>query len=348
MSMKKFNSQGDIRNKIKARNMKARPTSALPEVPITSLNTSLETFDFESINNIVNSVHLSSTGLKPRIRTPSNIYSLPELKIITEPPSPKTNTEISTETVHKWKELKTQLTSLDLVFYRGGDHVSDTIRGIPRVSPKNQFSHIGVIITDNILPNAGLIPGQLYVLESMYSLIAPNINNEIISLEHVGGFYGLQIRNLELVVKSYNKKLVFGKIKDNPWLNGYKKYGIRQHVHTLFNDLNGRGYRQQFTWRHPLTWRHRKIHHIQMMVGFEPVIIRGVNLPRNQLKTSDNTLFTSQLIMSLYQKIGLISSRYDAEILTPQDLTSCDFDPIIETLIELGTNKKLTMHQLCQ
>ena len=123
---------------------------------------------------------------------------------------------------------------LDLVFFKGNDFISRTVSGIEIVGTgSNQFTHVGIIINDELLDIPQLVSGELYLLESTVDQAG---SGDIVT----GRKIGVQIRHLTEVVNSYkaepNCSVAWCKLTGNPIFSNkvetiakfkklYKKYG---------------------------------------------------------------------------------------------------------------------------
>jgi len=117
----------------------------------------------------------------------------------------------------KWEDLVKMIEPLDLVLFSGNDLVSSTIRRLQNKKlDVGNFSHVGVIVSSDILPNIKeLQVGEWYVWESTSSLRLPGFENEVPDIfgKHK---LGVQIRNLKKVIDIYNGNIYIGKLKNNP------------------------------------------------------------------------------------------------------------------------------------
>lgn len=103
-------------------------------------------------------------------------------------------------TVENYHILKDEMQNLDLLMFRGDDIISDSIADIQN---QQQFTHAGLVIHSNLLPGYNLKPDHLYVLESTYSYNIEGMDNGPPDSLTGQRFFGVQIRDLETVCKSY-------------------------------------------------------------------------------------------------------------------------------------------------
>jgi hypothetical protein len=115
---------------------------------------------------------------------------------------------------------------LDLILFRGADFVSDTIRLFEDAVLKNgQFSHSGVLINSDILPNVPqLVPGRWYVWESTASATSGLLEKFTTPVPNAltgKGKFGVQIRDFEAVVSAYLQSsgaaVAWCPLQSNPW-----------------------------------------------------------------------------------------------------------------------------------
>lgn len=66
-----------------------------------------------------------------------------------------------------YKNNRNKIKALDLICFKGGDPVSALIRGLEKAyDGDDRFSHVGVIVTTEVLSHPKMKPGSLYILES--------------------------------------------------------------------------------------------------------------------------------------------------------------------------------------
>ena len=96
---------------------------------------------------------------------------------------------------------------LDLILFRGVDFVSRAICFVEsKKLGRGDYSHVGVAITRDVLDLPFLEPGRIYVWESTFSAKAgffARFTDKVPDLETEGVRFGVQIRDLELIVPGY-------------------------------------------------------------------------------------------------------------------------------------------------
>lgn len=103
-------------------------------------------------------------------------------------------------TKENYSNLKGDMRSLDLLMFRGDDIISDTIAEIQQ---QDQFTHAGLVINSDLLPELGLKPNHLYVFESTYSHDVPGIQTGPPDCVTGNKFFGVQLRDFEKLCHMY-------------------------------------------------------------------------------------------------------------------------------------------------
>lgn len=121
-----------------------------------------------------------------------------------------------------WSKVETQLSPLDLIYFRGTDQISEFIMIIQDLTTgADDWSHAGLVVNRQLLPEVEyLVEGKWYVWESVLSSDFVPGTDGILDVETGRGYFGSQIRDLEQVVTAYSASLGhvgWGPLKDNPW-----------------------------------------------------------------------------------------------------------------------------------
>lgn len=114
---------------------------------------------------------------------------------------------------------------LDMLLFRGGDTISDSIRVLSEKNNGNgDFSHAGMIVTKDMMPYIdNMKKNKLYIWEATMSYSLFGLTDGVPDLETNKGRFGIQIRDLEKVVDAYvedsdKKAMAWCKLTNNPWL----------------------------------------------------------------------------------------------------------------------------------
>jgi hypothetical protein len=122
------------------------------------------------------------------------------------------------------------MASMDLIMFRGDDIVSEVIATIQN---HDQFTHAGLVINSNLLPQYNLNPNRLYILESTFSHEIPGMNNGPSDAITGEKYFGVQLRDLEEVCKAYirNDKTKIGwyPLKNRPLIKDFSLIFLKYH-----------------------------------------------------------------------------------------------------------------------
>ena len=119
-----------------------------------------------------------------------------------------------------YEDYKHNLRPFDLIFFKGDAIFSAVISALERhgnkMSNSGEFSHVAMIVNSDVLIYEGVLPGKLYVLESIVGgTFAHNVKDIKGKVK-----YGVQIRDLDEIIPAFDKSnkttIAWGKIKNNP------------------------------------------------------------------------------------------------------------------------------------
>lgn len=101
-----------------------------------------------------------------------------------------------------YESFRDKLRPFDCVFFCGGDFVSSTIRYIERQRlGAGEFSHVGVIVTSDVLDHPNIVPGRRYILESTATgLLGCGVKN----IDGKAAFC-VQITDFDALVEAYDR-----------------------------------------------------------------------------------------------------------------------------------------------
>lgn len=214
----------------------------------------------------------------------------------------------------KYNDIKPKLKPFDLILFSGSDMISDLIKFAEKreltlpptvVSPTTTstetiWSHIGMVVTSDILDHPNVLPGKLYILESTASGThgygVPNIEGN--------SFIGVQLRDLDLVISAYlipeSNKIAITPIINSPLMSAPKN-DIKTKFTTLFNEINGTPYDFNlidlgctvFSW------------------------CRRYHTLADRIVKSGSWLFCSELITMVYKDFDILPSSIDPIDISP-------------------------------
>lgn len=151
----------------------------------------------------------------------------PQIDAVNESPTKSNSPEMDMELIYEWdlkedsiQNIISKLRPLDLILFSGNSLVSKTIKFAEKEKlGLGTISHVGMIVTKEILPHIKeLKKDKFYIWESTskkQGLFRKNVKDV-----YGKNRYGVQIRELEEVVKNYllfQGRVFWGKLNDNPW-----------------------------------------------------------------------------------------------------------------------------------
>jgi len=225
---------------------------------------------------------------------------------------------------YRYAEYADQIKPLDLVLFRGGDFVSGFIRflqkrNLPAESSAGYdvgagaFSHVGMIVTSEILDDDRLEEGKLYVWEStMSGRLADGVYN-------IDGesFLGVQLRSFDEVLPAYDEdpdtriavSHVFREVYDSVW-GELPQTLLRNKFTKLFKKYNGVRYDANF---------------LSLGSSICPCLRPARGTVEDVLDTED-WLFCSELVATVYQDLGLFDEDVNPKNVVPSDFLGYDAD----------------------
>lgn len=215
-----------------------------------------------------------------------------------------------------YRQHKPRIRPFDVVFFRGGDAVSDLIRfaqkrglGTPGAE---DYSHVGMVVTSEILDDPRLEPGKLYIWESTMSGRlgdgVPNIDGE--------AMLGVQLRDLDEVVRAYDKSkktaVAFGKVRHPPDFDDE----LRRKFTEVFQRLDGSKYDAN-----PLS-----------LLGSLIPALRPIRKISEDLLATQEWLFCSELVATVFIEVGIFPKWALACDVVPADFLGFDKDLVPRVL----------------
>lgn len=156
-----------------------------------------------------------------------------------------TNTTKSKKRGALYSEIRDTLRPFDVVFMKGNKLFSYVVRFLESRGRKypnsDDFSHVGMIVTSDILDHPNVLPGRMYIWES--TLSGPSDYG--VSDINGNAFAGVQLRDLDELVEKYDAPnattVACGKLINNPFYR-LPKEEVRRKFTAFFNMYNGRKY----------------------------------------------------------------------------------------------------------
>lgn len=232
----------------------------------------------------------------------------------------------------KWSEIKSQLRPFDLLSFRGDDGVSNLISKLEKEHlGVGEFSHSGLVVTADLIPDLDLDPAKKYVFESTFSYSLPSMKNTPDILTHKGEF-GVQLRDLDEVVPIYlhddKAHIAWCPLINNPWEHEEKEQLIAS-FKEIFDQYHGRTYDLSvedligslYPEMRPL--RNLRDKFFSGLYSF----LHSLGLKKGKLGPA-GWQFCSELVANVYQKLGIIGKQFDPRDVVPMDFFGCDQDGI--------------------
>ena len=222
--------------------------------------------------------------------------------------------------------FKDNIKPLDLIFFKGNEFVSKTIRLLQKiklgVDNNDDFSHVGMVVDTTII-NKNLYPyledDKLYIFESTLS---GKLSDGILNVENKS-FFGTQVRDLEKVITKYNTKFPFGLCK----LSNTSR-------EKLGEETDKDKFKVKFT---QIFLRYIGIEYNINLISLFAALFPSLRFLRDYAEKFFRTqgyLFCSELCFIIYQHLGLYSITYDARNILPIDFIQGILTKIPSNLFE--------------
>lgn len=222
--------------------------------------------------------------------------------------------------VRTYEEIKETLKPFDLVFFKGADFISNSIRKLEKINDtRGEFSHVGMVINIDILPCIkNSRPGEWYIWESTMS-DNPNrkLNDGVPDIETGKGYFGTQIRSLDAIVAAYSTnpktEIAFASLLHNPItqkldesneIYAFRIQQLKKHIRDTYEQFNHRIYDANL---------------INLFSTIVPFCRCLRNCRRNE------SFFCSELVSIIYKKIEIFPWYLNEEDITPETLLSRRF-----------------------
>lgn len=245
-------------------------------------------------------------------------------------------------------DIKDQIRPFDLLAFRGTDLISHLVLALEEEKTGcNGFSHVGMVVTKEILDsfvsdNGEIIylePGKIYVYESTITYNIPGTPADgIPDITSGKTAIGVQLRDFEEVMANYLKdsKAAIGwcKVKDNPYDNyeneseeslEARRKIISERFTKLFESYRGRNYETDVLGLvGSLFPGSRKIRNLRDKVvssiceGLEKIGLFNNGAPDWQ--------FCSEFVANIYIEFDILPENIDARNVLPVDFFGSDQD----------------------
>lgn len=196
---------------------------------------------------------------------------------------------------------------LDLVLFKGGDAVSGAIRMLQQhYNPQaGHYSHVGVIVTTDVLKHPRMKPGRRYILESTATgFLGCGVKN----IDKKGEFC-VQLTDFDKLARAYLKtqgtEIAVAHLREPK-----QAADVAANLQAFWEANRGRSY--QFN--------------IPVLLSAIFPRLRGYRKQLEKLIGGGDWVFCSQLACQVYQCVGVIPTTVDSKNVVPEDLVGCDTD----------------------
>lgn len=212
-----------------------------------------------------------------------------------------------------YSSIKSQMRPFDPIFFRGDDFVSKSITYAEKLGNKipksGDFSHVGIVVTSEILNDERIVPNKIYVLESVLGGVlgsgVKDISNRTL--------FGVQIRDFDELINKYDEpndtRVAFGKLIRNP-----------------LDFMNPAEVKQRFT---EFMMTHEGIQYDWNCVSLCSALFpccRPCRNPIESLFQTSDWLFCSELAALLYKQFGILPATINEKNVVPRDLAFPEAD----------------------
>lgn len=242
--------------------------------------------------------------------------------------------------LRNFNEIKDQILPFDIIAFRGSGIIGSLISVLEKYQVGvGSFTHVGMVVTADILPSC-VLDGREFVLEKdkLYlfetTLVVGKVADTLTHQHNIGA----QLRLLEEVIPNYitNKtsKVAWCKLINNPYekkdsefwfTNSYRRRALRNKFKQIFEEYHGRMYETDmlgllgalFPSIRPLRDKRD---------DFYDAIFKVLHFfGQEKMKNSPGGWqFCSELIINIYQEIGIVPRAFDPKDVLPVDFFGYD------------------------
>lgn len=230
-----------------------------------------------------------------------------------------------------YSDIRHDLKPFDILLFKGKDFISNTIRQLQKYDISHDiadnFSHIGMVVTSDILDYEFVKPGKIYIIESS---ISGRFGQGVKTVEGKSKF-GVILRDFDELVHKYDKsiktKIAVGHVKKekNPFLkatNKKKQKALKAKFTKYFHTVNHVSY---------------DLNPISLLSTFNTPLTYPFRLIRKFISDFTDTngwTICSALIASVYIHMGIWPENIEPKNTLPVDFLGIDDDgaPLVITL----------------
>lgn len=232
-----------------------------------------------------------------------------------------------------YHQIKFQFKPFDILFFRGNSILSDTICALERrgnkVPQSGDFSHVGMIMTSEVINHPNVLPGKYYLLESTVNgflgKAVVDVNGEKKS--------GVHLCDLDNIIQEYDANqlvtIAWGKLINNPF-DYTDRVTLKDKITQFYMQYNKRSY---------------DFNPYSLLSSICPCMRPERKLIETMCET-ENWVFCSELVAILLKYIGVYPQTLNEKNVTPRDIaypnadTPSDHTPVIINDIVYVTTSK--------
>lgn len=218
-----------------------------------------------------------------------------------------------------------KLRPLDLLLFTGSDLANGFIKFIQKrsIARANQlldhnreYTHVGIVVTSDILDHPNVKPGKFYVMESTMSGYYGNKVGNIDNMENTpSGFLGVQVRDFDLLKVKYQEdgesRIAVSPLKVHPFDNLIDKIAFKKKfTEEIYGELNGITYDANCF----------------SLLSSICTCLRPLRDEAEMLLNSSEWLFCSELVALIYVKMGIFPPDVNPKNVVPMDFAGYELD----------------------
>jgi len=206
-----------------------------------------------------------------------------------------------------YESIKDQIRPFDVIFMKG-NKIFSMVESIlvsrgSKYPDSKEYTHVGMVITSDILDHPLMKKGELYIFESV---ISGKLDYGIYNIEG-NGFSGVQIRNLRELVYGYDSpnetKVAFGKLTNNP-IDVMPMEQVKQMFTEIYNTYNGCSYDLN-----PYS-----------LLGSVVPCVRPMRHFVEEICRTEDWLFCSELVALVYKYFKIYPDHVNPRNVLPRDI----------------------------
>lgn len=212
-----------------------------------------------------------------------------------------------------YSNIRDRLKPFDVIFFRGHAVFSKIVRLLEKHGNKKsiagEFSHVGMVVTSEILDHPLVLPNKKYILESTLGGV---FEGGVMNIEGKTCI-GVQLRDLDAVVNEYDKNdktcIAWGDLLYNPVVYA-EPLEVRQRFTIFFNEYNGKMYDMNLC--------------SMMSSVFE--CLRPYRKVVETLCNTQDWYFCSEIVALAYKIMGIYPSYVNEKDVLPRDIAYPEAD----------------------